>query len=126
MYNRQENPVDFTTTMRPDDPSTFIGTDATGKTVRFETRISSDLGKPKSLTFRYQRRIPELRPEEAPGAGGAWGGPGDGVTKPMDYTMSASSEPFDFTRPRWRSVPAAAAAAALASSGSKEAIAKET
>ena len=67
MEDEYEDPVDFTTTLKPNDATTFLGTDKTGKPVGFNTAISNQMGKPKSQTFRYVRKVEALRGKEKMG-----------------------------------------------------------
>ena len=90
LYDRNENPVDFTTTMRPNHVEQFVGLDeATGMPTRFVTQIHKDLMKPLSQSFRYTRSIPALGKGEGPGTGGVWGGSSGGI-QPRGILSSAA------------------------------------
>ena len=67
MEDEYEDPVDFTTTLKPNDATTFLGTDKAGKPVGFNTAISNQMGKPKSQTMRYVRKVDALTAKEKTG-----------------------------------------------------------
>ena len=67
MEDEYEDPVDFTTTLKPNDATTFLGTDMTGKPVGFNTAISNQMGKPKSQTMRYIRKVEKVDKREKTG-----------------------------------------------------------
>jgi hypothetical protein len=92
LYNRNENPVDFTETMRPNDMNMNMTDKTTGEPVRFETRINADLGKPKTQTFRYNPRIAPIAAGDR--KGGAWGATAPMRAKPPRAATGAPAAPL--------------------------------
>ena len=62
-----EDPVDFTTTLKPNIKEDFLGTDAQGNKVEFYTHIHKDANKPKSWKAQYTRKHPALSDREKRG-----------------------------------------------------------
>ena len=67
-----ENPRDFTTTLKPNDPSTFVGTDSDGRKTDFSKYVRNDMGRPKAQNLLWKRSIPALTGAEMVGL--RWGG----------------------------------------------------
>jgi hypothetical protein len=59
-----EDPVDFTTKLKPNDPAHFVGTDATGKKTTFVTTMHADRLRPKAQQVHSKRAHPPLTAED--------------------------------------------------------------